>query len=102
MRFLPSTLPAPTLLAVLLFAGAAVSGVRAQSVLQLETGFERAVNRYRWTSNARFAMRVAGWDLALANRFLSDAFILFQDQLSFRDEDRLTWEARRGSDSRCA
>ncbi len=95
MRFLSSTLPPPTLLAVLLLAGLAVSGAKAQSVQQLETGFERAVNRYRWTSNARFAMRVAGWDLALANRFLSDAFILFEDQLSFRDEDRLTWDARR-------
>ncbi len=93
MRFRPSTLP--TLLAVLLLAGLAVSGAKAQSVQQLETGFERAVNRYRWTSNARFAMRLAGWDLALTNRFLSDAFILFEDQLSFRDEDRLTWEARR-------
>ena len=95
MRFLPSTRPPTTLLAVLLLAGLAVSGAKAQSVQQLETGFERAVNRFRWTSDARFAMRVAGWDLALTNRFLSDAYILFEDQLSFRDEDRLTWEARR-------
>ena len=95
MRFLPSTRPPPTLLVVLLLAGLAVSGARAQSVQQLETGFERAVNRFRWTSNARFAMRLAGWDLALTNRFLSDAYILFEDQLSCRDEDRLTWEAHR-------
>ena len=97
MRFLPATLRPllATLLAVLLLAGLVVAGAEAQSVQQLEMGFERDVNRYRWTSNARFALRVAGWDLALANRFLSDAYILFEDQLSFRDEDRLTWEARR-------
>ena len=94
MRFLPSTLyRLCSALLALLLAGPVVA--RAQPVQQVETGFERDVNRYRWTSNARFAMRLAGWDVALANRFLSDAFILFEDQLSFRDEDRLTWVARR-------
>lgn len=97
MRLLPATLlPLPVAgVAALLLAGLAASGADAQPAQRLETGFEREVNRYRWTSDARLAWRLAGWDLALANHFLSDAFILFEDQLSFRDEDRLTWEARR-------
>ncbi|MFQ5571925.1 MAG: hypothetical protein ACE5G0_19775, partial [Rhodothermales bacterium] len=67
----------------------------AQPVQRLETAFERDINRFRWTSNAYLAFRVAGWDLELTNRFLSDAFILFEDQLTFRDEDLLQWNARR-------
>ena len=67
----------------------------AQPVRRLETSFERDVNRFRWISEARVEARLAGWDVALANRFLSDAFILFEDQLRFRDEDHFTWQARR-------
>jgi hypothetical protein len=80
---------------VLVLAGWTGAAAHAQPVQQLTTGFEREVNRYRWTSNARFALRLAGWDVALTNRFLSDGFILFDDELRFRDEDQLTWEARR-------
>jgi len=80
---------------VLLLAGLTAAEAGAQPVGQLTTQFERAVNRFRWTSDARFALRVAGWDVSFTNRFLSDAFILFENQLSFRDEDLLTWEARR-------
>ena len=69
--------------------------VLAQPVQQIETGFERDVNRFRWTSNAAFAATLSGWDIALSNQFLSDAFILFEDQLNFRDEDRLQWRAER-------
>ncbi len=79
----------------LLLAGLAAPAATAQPVRQLTSSFERDVNRFRWTSSARFEARVAGWDLALANRFLSDAFILFENRLSFRDEDLLTWQAQR-------
>ena len=87
-------------LAVLLPVGPAATTTHAQPVQQLTTGFEREVNRFRWTSNAQLAMRVAGWDLALNNRFLSDAFILFDDELRFRDENLLTWEAQRSLGAR--
>jgi len=61
----------------------------------LETGFEREVNRYRWTANGRFSQSMAGWDISVSNRFMSDAFILFNDQLSFRDENHLNWQFQR-------
>lgn len=67
----------------------------AQPVWQLETGFERAVNRYRWVSRAEVEMQAGAWQLAVVNRFLSDAFIQFDDQLNFRDEDQLRWVAGR-------
>src|SRR5690606_29533323 len=67
----------------------------AQPVWQLETGFERAVNRYRWVSRAEVEMQAGVWQLAVVNRFLSDAFIQFDDQLNFRDEDQLRWVAGR-------
>ena len=87
-------------LAVLASTGLATTGANAQPVRQLSTGFERAVNRFRWTSNAQFALRLAGWDVALTNRFLSDAFILFDDELRFRDEDLLIWQAQRSLGAR--
>ncbi len=87
-------------LAVLVMAGLAATAVNAQPVRQLTTGFERDVNRFRWTSNAQFALRLAGWDVALSNYFLSDAFILFDDQLRFRDEDLLVWQAQRSLGAR--
>lgn len=78
-----------------LLAGLCTSVGMAQPVRRIETGFERDTNRFRWTSHAHVELRVAGWDLALTNRFLSDAFILFEDQLRFRDEDQVDWQARR-------
>ena len=82
-------------LLLLMIVSLACATARAQPVRRLETAFERDVNRFRWTSTARFEGRLAGWDVALTNRFLSDAFILFEDELRFRDEDRLDWEAAR-------
>ena len=67
----------------------------AQVAPFLETGFERDVNRYRWIANGRFAQNVAGWNVSVVNRFVSDAFILFNNQLSFRDENQLSWQIHR-------
>lgn len=67
----------------------------AQPVQQLETGFEREVNRYRWIANLDLAQTWGAWQVAAQNRFASDAFILFADQLSFRDENRFAWQATR-------
>lgn len=89
-----SPLPASLYPFLLFFLLQAVS-VHAQPVRQLETGFERAVNRYRWTSRAEVQMQVGAWEIAAVNRFLSDAFIQFNDQLTFRDEDRLNWNVGR-------
>lgn len=72
----------------------------AQPVRQIETGFERDVNRYRWTSGVQVGIQLYGWDVAIANRFLSDAFILFDDRLNFRDEDHLRWRVSRPLGSR--
>src|SRR5690606_10074263 len=35
------------------------------------------------------------WEVAVANRFTSDAFILFQDRLIFRGENQLGWRVER-------
>ncbi|QXD14356.1 outer membrane beta-barrel protein [Rhodocaloribacter litoris] len=73
----------------------AVPVVRAQPVRQFEAGFERDVNRYRWTAALQVSQPVGAWTFDLTNRFASDAFILFEDRLSFRDENRLAWRASR-------
>ncbi len=57
----------------------------------LETGFQRDVNRYRWTASALLRQRLGKWQILVDNRFTSDAFVLFNDRLSFRDENRLSW-----------
>ncbi len=63
----------------------------AQNQQQLATGFERDVNRYRWTADLRLQQRIKKWQFAATNRFSSDAFILFNNLLSFRDENQLSW-----------
>ena len=66
-----------------------------EPVRMLETGFEREVNRYRWIGNVEVAQAMGPWAVALTNRFSSDAYLLFGDALSFRDEDRLLVAASR-------
>ncbi|GMQ81293.1 MAG: hypothetical protein BMS9Abin05_0724 [Rhodothermia bacterium] len=51
-------------------------------------GFERDVNRYRWSALFQLSEPINGWQIDLSNTFRSDAFILFDDRLSFRDENR--------------
>ncbi len=75
---------------------------RAQPLKQFSAGFERDVNRYRWSADLQVGQRFGAWDVALANRFSSDAFILFADELSFRDENRLVWRAGRPLGARFA
>ena len=72
----------------------------AQHTRQLRAGFERDVNRYRWVADAQLVQGVAGWEVAVANRFTSDAFILSRDRLSFRDENQLAWRLERPLGSR--
>ena len=69
------------------------SNVYAQTTL--EAGFQRDVNRYLWTSKAALNLGIGPWNLQASNSFRSDAFILFNDRLSFRNEDRLQFRARK-------
>ncbi len=66
-----------------------------QNVGQIDTGFERDVNRYRWMGNAHLRQEIGGWLFDVDNKFVSDAFVLFDDRLSFRDENRLSWGIQR-------
>lgn len=72
-----------------------VVGSLAQSDLQVETRFDREVNLYRWQSTALWNARWDSWQVSVANRFMSDAFIQFDDRLRFRDEDRMRLNADR-------
>ncbi len=58
-------------------------------------GFEREINRYRWTSDIQFDRQIDAWTVELSNSFRSDAFILFDDRLSFRDENNTRLTLRR-------
>ncbi len=70
--------------------------VRASAQQRIETGFERDVNRYRWMATAHLIQEIGAWRMSVDNRFTSDAFILFSDRLSFRDENVLAWRVDRG------
>lgn len=66
----------------------------------LETGFQRDVNRYRWSAGALLHEQLGDWRFLIDNRFTSDAFVLFNDRLSFRDENRLRWVVDRSLNDR--
>ena len=78
---------------VLVLSLAAAMPALSQHTTHLDLGWERDVNRFRWTADATSRVRQGTWDITLRNAFLSDAFILFDDQLSFRDENRLAVDA---------
>lgn len=77
--------------ALVLAMSTAVS--EAQPVLEYASGFQREVSRFRWTSSSSASIQVARWQLSLDNRFLSDAFLRFDDRLQFRDENVLSVDA---------
>ncbi len=70
--------------------GVSSSRSEAQSSLQQETEFAREVNRYRWSSITVWNANLGRWQVDVANRFLSDAYLQFDNRLRFRDEDRLS------------
>ena len=88
---MPRILLFASVLPVMWWAGS----TQAQTNRSVETGFERNVNRYRWTSNALLHQDIGPWHVAFENRFRSDAFVLFGDRLSFRDENLLLWHIER-------
>ncbi|MDE2997103.1 MAG: hypothetical protein OXT73_10275 [Bacteroidota bacterium] len=75
----------------------AAQGRPDPGALLLEGGFERDVNRYRWTANVASRTRVGPWEVDVLNRYRSDAFLLFDDRLSFRDENRTRFSASTAS-----
>ena len=62
-----------------------------QNSQRLQTLFERDINRYRWGADLQVQQKIKQWQFSLNNQFSSDAFILFNDLLSFRDENLLRW-----------
>ncbi len=75
----------------LFFVCAAINPLSAQNSQKLETQFERDVNRYQWLADLQVQQQLGKWRLGLDNQFSSNAFILFNNLLSFRDENRLFW-----------
>ncbi len=66
-----------------------------QPLRRIQSGFERDVNRYHWLFSGDIAERFGKWNVQASNRFTSDAFILFNDRLSIRDENALRWQVAR-------
>lgn len=92
----PPSIPAALRRVVLVLLLGWAPALHAQeAVRRLETGFERDVNRYRWVAHGSVTQPFGSWALRLRNRFTSDAFLLFDDRLSFRDENQLAWELGR-------
>jgi hypothetical protein len=84
------------LILTLLLVPALVSPARAQTTnVMLESGIERDVSMYRWLFGGSVQHRAGPWAFAAENSYVSDAFIIFDDQLSFRDENQLRWHLRR-------
>ena len=80
----------------LLFVWMGCSLVHGQSNYRFITDFERDINRYRWHAGIQIDQPINSWSLQLHNQFTSDAFILFNNLLSFRDENTLVWTLKPG------
>ena len=78
--------------ALILAAGSMVTALEGQVV---RTSFERDVNLFRWSSDTELVLRPAAWNVELSNRFVSDAFVQFDNSLRFRDENHLRLHAVR-------
>ncbi len=86
-------------MAVALVGLAAVLPASARQAGQYRAGFERDVNRYRWSGGMVLSVPVAGWRLDVSEEFRSDAYLLFDDRLSFRDENALHLDAMQAARS---
>jgi len=75
--------------------GFSTNCVLAQSSLQQTTEFSREVNQFRWRSETAWNAHLGQWTVGVSNRFISDAYIQFDQRLRFRDEDRLSFSAMR-------
>jgi hypothetical protein len=90
----------PLAYALVLFLGGAgrAWGQSSGTPLTLEGGVERDVNRYRWTGAVISSAQLGSWMFDVENRYRSDAFLLFDDRLSFRDENRTRFRAATATD----
>jgi hypothetical protein len=71
-------------------------GATAQtSPVVLQSGIERDVSMYRWVFGGMIQHAAGPWVFEADNQFRSDAFILFEDALRFRDENQLRWRLTR-------
>jgi len=66
-----------------------------QSTLRQMTEFSREINQFRWKSETIWNAQLGLWNVDASNRFVSDAYIQFDNRLRFRDEDRFTLFASR-------
>lgn len=80
-------MPRPALPVALLLVAALATPVSARQAGRYEGSFERDVNRYRWIGLLEASHTAGPWRFSLQDRFRSDAFLLFDDRLSFRDEN---------------
>ncbi len=83
------------LILCLLIPGFLSESVVAQSSLQQRTEFSREVNQFQWKSETTWNPQFDHWAIDLSNRFISDAYIQFDQRLRFRDENRLSFSAMR-------
>ncbi len=87
----PAAVVRPRSIACLLLLPTLAWSAAGQDQYEVSSGFQRDISRYRWVGSARMHERVGEWTILAENRFISDAFILFNDDLSTRDENRLRW-----------
>ena len=83
------------LLLLVTVAWVQTSAAQTSPYVGVETGLQRDVNQYRWRFGVDTAGRQGAWSYDVRNLYLSDAFILFNDELRFRDENELTWRVGR-------
>ena len=55
---------------------------------QVSFGLIHDVNRYRWDAGVEVDETFNQWSATVTNRFRSDAYVLFDDVLTFRDENQ--------------
>lgn len=63
--------------------------------IRVQTLFERDVNRYQWQASTSIRQQMGSWLLQVEDRFASDAYMLFANSLTFRDENRLSFQLGR-------
>ncbi len=71
-----------------------ILGIRhatGQDVYEISSGMQRDISRYRWLNSVTVREHSGDWRIDAENHFVSDAFVLFNDDLSTRDENRLHW-----------
>ncbi len=85
---------------LLLAAWATAASAQTPDESFFDAGFERDMNRYRWTSEARFDAAIADWHAVVVNRYLSEAYQLGGSVSDFRDEENARWSIERNGQPR--